>query len=108
MGDLWVIGMFKHYKKVYIEEDLPEACLGCVFMGVDNKLWAGKELGYVSTQWCDINGEHLDERWRDRRDNKCPLCKLLNEPIYDDNLPIEEEHIFTDIVDDMSGVEIIE
>ena len=27
-------------------------------------------------------------------DNKCPLCKLLNEPIYDDNLPIEEEPPF--------------
>ena len=40
------MNMFKHYKKVYIEEELPEACLGCVFMGVDNKLWAGVEKGY--------------------------------------------------------------
>ena len=89
------MNMFIHYNRVYIEEDLPEACLGCVFMGVDNKLWAGKELGYISTQWCDINGEHLDERWRDKRDEKCPLCKLLNEPIYD-NPPVEEEPPFVE------------
>ena len=87
------------FEQCYVDR-LPEACVGCPFLGVDNKLWAGIEKGYVSTQWCNVSGEHMDERLFESRHKDCPL-KLISEldatnnleepPIYDfpleDNMP---------------------
>ena len=70
-------------------DSLPKSCMSCPFMGVDNHVWGGIEKGYVSTQWCSFCDEEgrllsLDERWRDKRDDKCPLRLILAEPIDDE------------------------
>lgn len=83
------------FEQCYVDK-LPEACVGCPFLGVDNKLWAGVEKGYVSTQWCRVNGEHMEERLFESRHKDCPLKVikqedtplLMEEPIYD--YPLED------------------
>jgi hypothetical protein len=93
------------FEKCYVDK-LPNACVGCPFLGVDNKLWVGVEKGYVSTQWCNLTREHLEERLFESRDKDCPL-KLIEEnnqpplidepPIYDypleDSIPPNENNI---------------
>ena len=71
-------------------DSLPKSCMACPFMGVDNHVWGGMEKGYVSTQWCSFCDEEgrllsLDERWFDKRDDKCPLRLILNEPINEED-----------------------
>ena len=84
------------FEKCYVDK-LADACVGCPFLGVDNKLWAGVEKGYVSTQWCRVSGKHMEERLFESRDKDCTL-KLIEEnnqpplidepPIYD--YPLED------------------
>ena len=84
------------FEQCYVDK-LPEACVGCPFLGVDNKLWAGVEKGYVSTQWCNVSGEHMEERLFESRHENCPLKLIKQEdtpllmeepPIYD--YPLED------------------
>ena len=83
------------FEQCYVDK-LPEACVGCPFLGVDNKLWAGIEKGYISTQWCNVSGKHMEERMFESRHKDCPLKlveelydkDILEEPIYD--FPLED------------------
>jgi hypothetical protein len=83
-------------KRAWVES-LPKSCLSCPFLNVDNKLWAGKELGYVQTQWCSFFGEdgfpiHLESRWMDKRDDKCPLKLLcLGVDLALEDIPLPED-----------------
>ena len=66
------MNFLNRFEQCYVDK-LPEACVGCPFLGVDNKLWAGVEKGYVSTQWCNVSGEHMEERLFESRHENCPL-----------------------------------
>lgn len=82
--------MLYEFKECYVDH-LPEACVGCPFLGVDNHLWAGVEKGYVSTQWCRVSGDHMEERLFESRHEDCPL-KLIEELASSDSL--EEPPIY--------------
>ena len=66
----------QNYNVAYVDE-LPDCCMNCPFMCVDNKVWYNGT--YNATQWCSLRyGEdyewlHLEEGWRDKRDDNCPL-----------------------------------
>ena len=67
-------------KKCYVDS-LPDCCIECIFMHVNNNAWDTKTKSYISTQYC-VLGEHglrpLPERWRTRRDPNCILKQLNN------------------------------
>ena len=71
----------QRYNCVYVDE-LPKSCMSCPFLRVDNRLWNGET--YIAVQWCALHsGKNYDDiwlesRWRDKRDEKCPL-KTIDE-----------------------------
>ena len=71
------------YTFAYVDE-LPTCCMECPFLHVRNNEYMGIEKGYTSIQWCAFHKEDgsnhimLEHRWRDKRDDRCPL-KLISD-----------------------------
>lgn len=65
-------------KECYVDS-LPEGCMSCPFMYVNNNAWDSQLKRYVPIQFCVLGEEGLrplPERWRTRRDPQCILKQI--------------------------------
>ena len=62
-------------------DKLPDSCIECLFLRVNNNAWDPETKQYTSIQYCPFGEDGirlLPERWRTRRDPEC-ILELLKE-----------------------------
>lgn len=62
-------------------DKLPNSCIECIFLRVNNHVWDPETKQYTSIQYCPFGEDGfraLPERWHTRRDPKC-ILELIDE-----------------------------